>query len=78
MMEAEQQDNEDDLVEELTPTLHQESASDLATTVQTILLGGNFPRANGIFHTAGGSHWVLTTYYCKSDNMHPEEENQEK
>ena len=43
MVEDEQQDDQDDLVEELTPALHQESAGDLAATVETILLVETFP-----------------------------------
>lgn len=61
VVEAEQENDEDDLVEELTPTLHQEGGSDLAATVQAIFLGGDLSRSDGVLHTAGGSHGVLTT-----------------
>ena len=37
-VEDQKQKNQDDLVEKLAPTLHEESTSDLATTVQTVLL----------------------------------------
>jgi hypothetical protein len=61
VVEAEQQDDEQDLVEELTPTLHQESAGNLAATVKTVLLGRDLAGANGVLHTGGGSHGVFTT-----------------
>src|SRR5690242_5468198 len=37
-VEDQKQDDQDDLVEELAPTLHQESTSDLASTVQAVFL----------------------------------------
>lgn len=60
MVEAEQENDEQGLVEKLTPTLHQKGAGDLSATMQTVFLCGYFSRSNGIFHTAGGSHWVFT------------------
>lgn len=38
-VEAQEKNNEDDLVKELTPALHQESAGNFASTVQTVFLG---------------------------------------
>jgi hypothetical protein len=61
MVEAKQQDNEQDLVEELTPTLHQESAGNLAATVQTVLFRRDLAGSNSVLHTAGRSHWIFTT-----------------
>jgi hypothetical protein len=49
------------MVQELTPSLHQESRSDLATTVETIVAGGDLARADSVFHTGGGSHGILAT-----------------
>lgn len=42
MVEDEQQKNEEGLVEELAPSLHQEGRRNLATTVETIFLGRDF------------------------------------
>jgi hypothetical protein len=60
-MEDEEADDQDGLVEELSPTLHQESHSNLASTMQTILLGRDSSRASCIFHSSGGSHGIFTT-----------------
>lgn len=60
-MEDEEQDDEDDLVEELTPTLHQESARNLAPTVESIVLGGDLAGAYSILHTRSRGHGVLST-----------------
>lgn len=59
MVENEKQENEIDLIEELTPTLHQEGACDFSTTVKTIFLGGDFARTDGILHTRGRRHGIL-------------------
>lgn len=61
MVEDQEQENEDDLVEELTPSLHQESRSDLATTVKAILFGRDLAGTDRVFHTGCGSHWIFTT-----------------
>jgi hypothetical protein len=60
-VEDQEQEDEQDLVQELTPTLHQESRCDLATTVETIIAGGNLAGADSVFHTGGGSHGILAT-----------------
>lgn len=39
VVEAQEENNEDDLVEELTPSLHQEGTGDFAAAVKTILFG---------------------------------------
>jgi hypothetical protein len=36
-VEDQEQEDEEDLVEELTPSLHQKGGSDLATTVETVI-----------------------------------------
>ena len=61
-VEDEQENDENDLVEELTPALHQESRSDLSATVQTIFTGGDLAGAHGVFHTGGGGHGIFTTH----------------
>lgn len=61
MVEDDQEENENDLVEELAPTLHQESHCDIATTVKTIILGGYTTSTNSVLHGCGGSHGVLST-----------------
>jgi len=60
-VEDQEQEDKKDLVEELTPTLHQESRSNLAATVKTVVASRDFARANGVLHTRGGSHGVLAT-----------------
>ena len=59
-MENQKQDDQDNLVGQLTPSLHQESARDLSATVQTVVLGRNLPGTNGILHTGGRGHGVFT------------------
>ena len=61
MVEAQKEDNEDGLVGELTPSLHQESAGDFAAPVKTIFLCGDFARANGVLHAGCCCHWVFPT-----------------
>ena len=39
MVEDEQEENQQNLIEKLTPTLHEEGAGDLSATVKTVLLG---------------------------------------
>jgi hypothetical protein len=60
-VEAKKEKDEDDLVEELTPTLHQESAGDLATSVQSVLLGGDLARPDGVFHTGCSCHGIFSS-----------------
>lgn len=60
MVEDQEQQDKDYLVEELTPTLHQESAGDFAATMETILSGRNFARADCILHTGSRRHGVFT------------------
>jgi hypothetical protein len=58
-MEDEQEQNQDDLVDELAPTLHQEGAGYLAATVKAILPRRDLSSADGILHARGGSHGIL-------------------
>lgn len=59
-MEDEEENDQDGLVEELTPTLHQEGHGDLATTVKTIIACRNASGASSVLHGSSGSHWVFT------------------
>lgn len=61
VVEDEHEDDENDLIPELTPALHEEGHGDLATTVETILLGGHSAGPGGVLHGGGGRHRVLTT-----------------
>ncbi|KAI7724295.1 hypothetical protein KC322_g23 [Hortaea werneckii] len=51
----------DNLVKELTPSLHKEGRSDFAATVQTVLASRNLASANSILHARGGGHRIFTT-----------------
>lgn len=61
LVENDEENNEHDLVDELTPTLHEESHGDSATTVKTVLLGGELSRGSGVFERRGSSDGVFTT-----------------
>ena len=58
----EKQNDEDRLVEELSPTLHKEGGRDLSATVKTIVLGRNFAGADGVLHSRSRSHGVFSTH----------------
>jgi len=68
-VEDQEQENEDDLVDDLTPTLHQESGDDLATTVKTVIAGRDLTRTDSVLHGGSGSHGVFTT---DTDRVEPE------
>lgn len=61
VVEDEHEDDEDHLVPELTPALHEEGHGDLAATMETILLGRHSAGSGGVLHGGGGRHRVLTT-----------------
>jgi hypothetical protein len=61
VVENEQQDDENDLVEELSPTLHKKRTGDLSATVKAIVLGGDFSRSDSVLHTRGCGHGILTS-----------------
>ena len=61
MVEAQKGNNEDSLVEELTPSLHQESAGNFATSVKTIFLGGDLAGTHGILHSRRRRHGIFAT-----------------
>ena len=50
VMEDEEQDHEEALVDELTPTLHEESHGDLSATVKSVLAGRKLASADSILH----------------------------
>ena len=59
-MEDEEEDNEDALVEQLTPSLHQESKDDISSTVQLVVgLGLGSDRFR--FQRSGRCHGVLSS-----------------
>jgi hypothetical protein len=60
-MKNEKEQDQDYLVEELSPTLHQEGTGDFATPMKTVLLRGHLARTYGVFHAGCGSHWILAT-----------------
>lgn len=66
-----EQDNQDNLVEELTPTLHQESHGDTATTVQTILLGRDSASRDGVLKGGSGSDGIFTTNTNRVEEERP-------
>lgn len=71
VVEDGEQDNQDNLVEELTPALHQESHGDTATTVQTILLGGEFASSDGALEGSSSSDGIFTTNTDRVEEERP-------
>lgn len=61
VVEDEEKDNKHGLVGQLTPSLHQERTSDLASTVKTVFLGRDLAGANSILHPGCGSHRIFST-----------------
>lgn len=66
-----EQDNQDNLVEELTPALHQEGHGDTATTVQTILPGGESASSDGALEGRSSSDGVFTTNTNRVEEERP-------
>ena len=60
-VENQEQKNENDLVDDLTPTLHQEGGDDLATTVKAVVAGRHLTGANSVLHSRSSSHGVFTS-----------------
>lgn len=75
VVEDQEQQDQDYLVEELTPTLHQESGCDLAATVKTVVPGRNLAGADSVLHTRGGSHWVLASNTDTVEEQRPDVAN---
>lgn len=62
-MEDQEEDDEDDLVEHLTPALHQEGKNDVSTTVQLVvpLVDGRAAALCLVLHSGRRRHRVLST-----------------
>lgn len=60
-MEDEEQDDKNDLVEELTPTLHQKGTGNFSSAVKTIVLCRNLSRPDSVLHTGSCSHGVFAS-----------------
>lgn len=61
VVEHKEKDNKECLVEELTPSLHQEGHGDLPSAMETILFGRNTARSRGILHGRSGGHGIFST-----------------
>lgn len=59
MVKAKKEENQEELVEELTPALHQEGACHFAASMETVLFRRDFPGSDGVFHPACRRHWVF-------------------
>lgn len=59
VMEAEKEENQEDLVEELAPALHQEGARHFTASMETVLFCRDFARADGVFHPACRCHRIF-------------------
>ena len=60
-MEDDKKKDQEDLIEELSPTLHQEGTRNLSSTVKTIFAGTYLAGADSILHTGCRSHRIFTT-----------------
>ena len=60
-MKNQERNDEYGLVGELTPTLHQKCACNLATTMKTILLGRDLSRADSVLHTRRCCHRIFSS-----------------
>lgn len=59
MVENEEKDDQDSLIEELTPTLHEESQDDIPASVKFVILLAASDRF--ALHGGGRSHGIFTT-----------------
>lgn len=60
-VEDDEEDKEDNLVDKLAPALHQEGHGHTATTVQTILLGGESSRSDSVLERRGSGDGILAS-----------------
>ena len=60
-VEDEEENDEEGLVDKLTPTLHQEGGSNLAATMKTIVSGRELSGRDGVLHGGSSSNGVFTT-----------------
>jgi hypothetical protein len=61
VVEYQKEQDEDDLIGELAPTLHKKRAGDLAATMQTVFFRGDLTRSDGVLHTRCCSHRILAS-----------------
>jgi hypothetical protein len=69
-MEDEEQDDQNGLVEQLTPTLHQECQDDVSASVQ-LVVGLGFGAVRLGLERSGGCHWVFTTHSDTVEELRP-------
>lgn len=62
VVEDQEENDQYDLIEELTPTLHKESTSDLSATVQSVFFSRDLARSYSIFHSGCSSHGVFSPH----------------
>ena len=61
MVKDDKKNDQDDLIEELSPALHQEGTRHLSSTVKAIFTGTYFAGAHSILHAGCRSHRVFAT-----------------
>ena len=71
MVEHEQEEDEQHLVEELAPPLHQESTGDFSAPMKTVLFGRDLARTDGVLHTRRGCHGILATHANTVEEKRP-------
>lgn len=71
-MEHKKEQDQEDLVDELTPALHQEGAGDLTAAMETVVPGGDFTGTDSILHTRRSSHGILSSdpYAVEEERPH--------
>jgi len=72
MMEYKEEEDQQTLIEELAPTLHQEGAGDLSPTMKTIFLTRDLSRSNSILHARRCGHGVLAADTYAVDEERPD------
>lgn len=60
VVENQEENDQNDLIEELTPTLHEESTGDLSPSVKTIFLGRDLAASNSVLHTRCSRHGIFS------------------
>jgi len=58
-MEDQEEENQQNLVDKLSPALHQECAGDFASTVEAVLFCGNLSGPDSVLHPRSRRHRVL-------------------
>lgn len=72
-VEDQEQDNQDDLVEHLSPTLHQECENDVSASMKLVvsLVDGRASSLGLVFHRGRRRHWVFPTDTESIDEQTP-------